>query len=138
MAGKAPIGKPAATRPKRPPPAARKKPPKYPPALPSLRETPSPAAARETCTIVWRREGARSDFYAVATGSERGEYVVASSPGFEWLGGDLPPDAWTAHARLVATLAEGGWRFVGTEGPWYRRRFERPVGGYPAAPDDTD
>jgi hypothetical protein len=131
-AAKPPPARPKRTAPLPPPPAARKKPPKQPPRRPSQpADTPGSEAAEETCVIVWRREGTRSDFYAVATGGDRGEYVVASSPGFDWFGGDLPPEAWKAHARLVATLAEGGWRFVGTEGAWYRRRFERPAGGFP-------
>lgn len=140
---KPPTSKEPAAPPKRtpPPPAkalqtVRRKPPKHPPGRPRKRPAVEPPEPREepkeTCVIVWRREGVLSDFCALASHPERGEYVVAASPGFAWPGGEIPPEAWQAHGRLVTTLAEGGWRLVGTEGPWYRRRFERPAGGYPS------
>lgn len=138
-----PTGKEPAAPPKRTPAppgkplhTVRRKPPKHPPGRPRKRPAVEPVEPREepkeTCVIVWRREGVLSDFCALASHPERGEYVVAASPGFAWPGGEIPPEAWQAHGRLVTTLAEGGWRLVGTEGPWYRRRFERPAGGYPS------
>lgn len=140
---KPPAAKEPVTPPKRTPappvramPTVRKKPPKDPPGRPRKRTEAEPPAPREepkeTCVIVWRREGVVSDFCALASHPERGEYVVAASPGFAWPGGEIPPEAWQAHGRLITILAEGGWRLVGTEGPWYRRRFERPAGGYPS------
>jgi hypothetical protein len=82
-----------------------------------------------TCSILWRRTGTVSDFYALSTGLRGHVFVVDRSPEFEWRGGDVPREAREAHARLVYTLVRDGWRPLGTKGPWYRQRFERPVGG---------
>jgi len=80
-----------------------------------------------TCSIVWRRDGALSEFTAVSAGLQGHEFVVESSPEFEWLGGAVPPEAREAHAILVYKLIRGGWQPVAGEGPWYRQRFEQPV-----------
>jgi hypothetical protein len=82
-----------------------------------------------TCSIVWLRDGPVSDFYALAIGLQGHDFVVGRSPEFEWLGGDVPAEAREAHAILVDALVQDGWRPVGSEGAWYRQRFERPVGG---------
>jgi hypothetical protein len=81
-----------------------------------------------TCSIVWLRDGPVSDFYALAVGLQGHDFVVGRSPEFEWLGGDVPAEAREAHAILVEALVGDGWTPVGSEGAWYRQRFERPVG----------
>jgi hypothetical protein len=103
------------------------------PAQEPAQEPPQPpeeAAVAEpklTCSIVWRRDGALSEFTAVSAGLQGHEFVVESSPEFEWLGGAVPPEAREAHAILVYKLIRGGWQPVAGEGPWYRQRFELPV-----------
>lgn len=117
------IPKPQASPAPKPKPAPpRKSPRKERPRLADAKAKHRPV---ETCVTVWWREGMRSDFYAVATGGNGREYIAARSPEFEWAGGDVPPEAALAHHLLVVMLADDGWRPVDTEGPWYRRRFER-------------
>lgn len=115
----------ASPAPKPKPSPARKSARKERPRLVDAKVLHRPA---ETCVTVWWREGTRSDFYAIATGANGREYIAARSPEFEWVGGDVPPEAALAHHLLVVMLADDGWRPVDTEGPWYRRRFERPAG----------
>ncbi|MGH3035562.1 MAG: hypothetical protein ACRDMU_00130 [Gaiellaceae bacterium] len=95
-------------------------------------EQPPPVAPDEerngvlTCSIYWWRDGPVADFYALATGLQGRAWVVDRSPRFEWQAGDLPAEAREAHAALVEALVTAGWRQAGTEGVWYRQRFERP------------
>ena len=79
-----------------------------------------------TCSIFWWRDGPVADFYALATGRQGRPWVVERSPRFEWLAGDDLAAAREAHAVLVEALVTTGWRQAGTEGVWYRQRFERP------------
>ena len=136
----------APKRPVSPPPPKRKRPARKaaPPQAEQApaREPPQPVeevAVAEpvlTCSIVWRRAGATSEFTAVSSGLQGHEFVVESSPEFEWLGGAVPAEAREAHAILVYMLIREGWQPVAGEGPWYRQRFERPVGvGEPGRSD---
>jgi hypothetical protein len=84
-----------------------------------------------TCSIFGWRDGTQADFYALASGLQGHDWIVDRSPRFEWLVGDLPVEAYEAHAMLVDALVRAGWRHAGSEGVWYRQRFERPV-------DDSD
>jgi hypothetical protein len=68
-----------------------------------------------------------ADFYALASGLAGHDWIVERSPRFVWQGGDIPPEAYEAHALLVDTLIRAGWHHTGSEGVWYRQRFERPV-----------
>ncbi len=97
-------------------------------------EQPSPIAAdvstqrKLTCSIFgWRNERVGA-FYALASGLQGHEWIVERSPQFEWLGRNTPAEAYEAHEILVDTLLRAGWRSVGSEGEWYRQRFERPFG----------
>jgi hypothetical protein len=137
VAKRVPTAKPAqaATRPKPSSPASSKPPtPKKPRAeRQPRREQPPPVAQDEerngmlTCSIYWWRDGPVADFYALATGLQGRAWVVDRSPRFEWLAGDFPAEAREAHAALVEALVTAGWRHAGSEGVWYRQRFERPV-----------
>ena len=121
--------------------------PQESPSPPSRRRRPStrtPAKARErrvqprtgaavtekmlTCSILWRRDGPVSHFFALSSGLQDHVFVVDRSPEFEWLGGGVPPEAREAHAVLVDRLVRNGWRPLGSKGAWYRQRFERPFG----------
>jgi hypothetical protein len=129
-------------KPKSPParkPASEPQPPKRervpdpPSQLRLVPEQPPPggrdarAVGKLTCSIfVWRNEWVAS-FYAFATGLQGHEWIVERSPRFEWPAGGTPPEAYEAHAILVAALLRAGWRSVGTEGAWYRQCFERSV-----------
>jgi hypothetical protein len=126
---------PAAKRPK-PAWRSRSKPPA--PKRPRVEPQPSskqpppvvPDRGRErtlTCSIYWWRDGPVADFYALATGLQGRAWVVERSPRFEWLAGDFPVEAGEAHAALVEALVTAGWRHAGSEGVWYRQRFELPV-----------
>jgi hypothetical protein len=142
-----PAAKPAEAA-KRPKPAwpANSKPPT--PEKPRAEREPAPRAERQpsseqprpvvadagrertlTCSIYGWRDGPVADFYALATGLQGRAWVVERSPRFEWLAGDFPLEAREAHAALVEALVTAGWRLVGTEGAWYRQRFELPFVG---------
>jgi hypothetical protein len=133
-------------RPAKPKPATRKKPraQRHPRAVertPSFRTVPravderASRAAPErterklTCSIFGWRDGRVADFYAVASGLQGRDWIVERSPPFEWLAGEPPAAAYEAHATLVNALLRAGWRPVGSEGAWYRQRFELPVAG---------
>jgi hypothetical protein len=137
VAKRVPTAKPAqaATRPK-PSSPARSKPPT--PKKPRVERKPSseqpppvvPDERRErmlTCSIYCWRNPPVADFYALATGLQGRAWVVERSPRFEWVAGDFPAEAREAHAALVEALVTAGWRHAGSEGVWYRQRFERPV-----------
>ena len=91
--------------------------------------SPNPRTAERklTCSIFGWRSGRVADFYALASGLQGHDWIVERSPRFEWLTGGTPDEAYEAHAILVDALLRAGWRSVGTEGAWYRQRFERPV-----------
>mgnify|MGYP006181576239 CR=1 FL=1 len=118
----------------KPKPPTRKEPPVE---VAPAREEPRPVAAdtlterKLTCSIFGWRDGTQADFYALASGLQGHDWIVDRSPRFEWLVGDLPVEAYEAHAMLIDALVRAGWRHVGSEGVWYRQRFERPV-------DDSD
>jgi hypothetical protein len=85
-----------------------------------------------TCSIFGWRDGEVADFYAVAFGLQGRDWILERSPQFSWPTGDVPAEAYVAHAKLVDALVRDGWRPVGSEGAWYRQRFERalePVSG---------
>jgi hypothetical protein len=98
---------------------------------PQLVATETLVETKLTCSIFGWRDGTQADFYALASGLQGHDWIVERSPRFEWLVGDLPVEAYEAHAMLVDALVRAGWRHVGSEGVWYRQRFERPV-------DDSD
>jgi hypothetical protein len=126
--------KPALTEALTPVPPVRKKTALEPAPV---RDEPQPVAtetlveAKLTCSIFGWRDGTQADFYALASGLQGHDWIVDRSPRFEWLVGDLPVEAYEAHAMLIDALVRAGWRHVGSEGVWYRQRFERPV-------DDSD
>jgi hypothetical protein len=126
--------KPALTEALKPDPPVRKETALEPAPV---RDEPQPVAtetlveAKLTCSIFGWRDGTQADFYALASGLQGHDWIVERSPRFEWLVGDLPVEAYEAHAMLIDALVRAGWRHVGSEGVWYRQRFERPV-------DDSD
>lgn len=80
-----------------------------------------------TCSIFGWRDGEVADFYAVAFGLQGRDWILERSPQFSWPTGDVPAEAYVAHAKLVDALVREGWRPVGNEGAWYRQRFERAI-----------
>jgi hypothetical protein len=126
--------KPVSTAVHKPKPPTRQEPPVE---VAPAREEPRPVAAdtltvrKLTCSIFGWRDGTQADYYALASGLQGHDWIVERSPRFEWLVGDLPVEAYEAHAMLIDALVRAGWRHVGSEGVWYRQRFERPV-------DDSD
>ena len=80
-----------------------------------------------TCSIFGWRDEEVADFYAVAFGLQGRDWIVERSPRFLWPAGDVPEEAYEAHATLVDALVRAGWRPVGKEGAWYRQRFERAI-----------
>lgn len=89
--------------------------------------TDAPNQKKLTCSIFGWRDGRVADFYAVAFGLQGRDWIVERSPRFFWPAGDVPREAYEAHAILVDALLRAGWRAVGNEGAWYRKRFERAV-----------
>jgi hypothetical protein len=87
----------------------------------------APAGRTVTCSIFGWRDGQVADFYAVAFGLQGRDWIVERSPRFRWPAGDVPDEAYEAHATLVDALVRAGWRPTGHEGAWYRQRFERAV-----------
>jgi hypothetical protein len=87
----------------------------------------APVERKLSCSIFGSRNGQIADFYALASGPSERKWIVARSPWFEWVAGDIPAEAYQAHAILVAELLQSGWRPAGFEGAWYRRRFERTL-----------
>jgi hypothetical protein len=83
--------------------------------------------ARVTCSIFGWRDGEVADFYAVAFGLQGRDWIVERSPRFLWRAGDIPDEAYEAHATLVDALVGAGWRPTGYEGAWYRQCFERAI-----------
>ncbi|HEY7622819.1 MAG TPA: hypothetical protein VH834_23805 [Solirubrobacteraceae bacterium] len=93
------------------------------------------AAARRmpVCQVRWSSDGW---FYAVTTGRDGLEQMVASSPPVGWRGPgppeDTPETRW-AIQQLARDLLEGDWRPLRTKGidfderRWYARRFRRPT-----------
>lgn len=88
---------------------------------------PLPTCRTVTCSIFGWRDGEVADFYAVAFGLQGRDWIVERSPRFLWPAGDVPEEAYEAHATLVDALVRAGWRPVGKEGAWYRQRFERAI-----------
>jgi hypothetical protein len=124
------VKRPKAGRPvKRKPPIPRTFAAERQPGTPQETPNPRPAERNLTCSIFGWRSGRVADFYALASGLQGRDWIVERSPRFEWLAGDTPDEAYEAHAILVNALLRAGWRSVGTEGAWYRQRFERPVEG---------
>jgi hypothetical protein len=93
----------------------------------SLVAEPLPTGRTVTCSIFGWREGEVADFYAVAFGLQGRDWIVERSPRFRWPAGDVPDEAYEAHATLVDALVRAGWRPTGYEGAWYRQRFERAI-----------
>jgi hypothetical protein len=89
--------------------------------------TDAPHQEKLTCSIFGWRDGRVADFYAVAFGLQGREWIVERSPRFFWPAGDIPHEAYEAHAILVDALLRAGWRAAGNEGAWYRQRFERAI-----------
>jgi hypothetical protein len=89
--------------------------------------SPLPTGRTVTCSIFGWREGQVADFYAVAFGLQGRDWIVERSPRFFWPAGDVPDEAYEAHAILVDALVRAGWRPTGNEGAWYRQRFERAI-----------
>jgi hypothetical protein len=136
----------------KPRPSARVKPPAKAPTRrgtkgPSRRaelrpvsEQPPPAAdslpteRTVTCSIFGWRDGKIADFYAVAFGLQGHNWIVERSPRFLWSAGDVPAEAYEAHATLVDALVRAGWRPTGYDGAWYRQRFERAIEPVPERP----
>jgi hypothetical protein len=122
--------KPALTEALKPDPPVRKETALEPARV---RDEPQPVATETlvetklTCSIFGWRDGTLADFYALASGLQGHDWIVERSPRFAWQGGDVPAEAHDAHAILVDALIQAGWRHVGSEGVWYRQRFERPV-----------
>ena len=85
------------------------------------------AVGTVTCSIFGWRDGEVADFYAVAFGLQGRDWIVERSPRFLWPAGDVPHEAYEAHATLVEALVRAGWHPTGYEGAWYRQRFERPI-----------
>ena len=92
---------------------------------------PLPSGRTVTCSIFGWRDGEVADFYAVAFGLQGRDWIVERSPRFLWPAGDVPDEAYEAHATLVDALLRAGWRPTGYEGAWYRQRFERAIGPVP-------
>ena len=88
---------------------------------------PAPTERAVTCSIFGWRDGEVADFYAVAFGLQGHDWIVERSPRFLWPAGDVPAEAYEAHAALVDALVRAGWRPTGYEGAWYRQRFEHPI-----------
>jgi hypothetical protein len=88
---------------------------------------PLPTGRTVTCSIFGWRDGEVADFYAVAFGLQGLDWIVERSPRFLWPAGDVPDEAYEAHATLVDSLVRAGWRPTGYEGAWYRQRFERAI-----------
>ena len=88
---------------------------------------PVPTGRTVTCSIFGWRDGKVADFYAVAFGLQGRDWIVERSPRFRWPAGDVPAEAYLAHATLVDALVREGWRPTGYEGAWYRQRFERAI-----------
>jgi hypothetical protein len=88
---------------------------------------PLPTGRTVTCSIFGWRDGEVADFYAVAFGLQGRDWIVERSPRFLWPAGDVPDEAYEAHATLVDALVRAGWRPTGYEGAWYRQRFERAI-----------
>ena len=80
-----------------------------------------------TCSIFGWRDGEVADFYAVAFGLQGRDWIIERSPRFHWPAGDVPDEAYEAHATLVEALVGAGWRPTGYQGAWYRQCFERAV-----------
>jgi len=88
---------------------------------------PAPTGTALTCSIFGWRDGKVADFYAVAFGLQGHNWIVERSPRFLWPAGEVPAEAYEAHAALVDALVRAGWRPTGYEGAWYRQRFEHPI-----------
>lgn len=87
----------------------------------------APTGRTVTCSIFGWRDGQVADFYAVAFGLQGRDWIVERSPRFRWPAGDVPDEAYEAHATLVDALVRAGWRPTGYEGAWYRQCFERSI-----------
>jgi hypothetical protein len=87
----------------------------------------APVARKLSCSIFGSRNGQIADFYALGSGPSGHKWIVARSPRFEWVAGDIPAEAYQAHAILVDELLQSGWHPAGFEGAWYRQRFERTL-----------
>jgi hypothetical protein len=88
---------------------------------------PTPIGRTVTCSIFGWRDGEVADFYAVAFGLQGRDWIVERSPRFLWPAGDVPDEAYEAHAVLADALVRAGWRPTGNDGAWYRLRFERTI-----------
>ena len=120
-----PLAVPTRARSAKPKPPTRTKPGARPQSPPV--DEPIPNSRKLTCSIFGWRHGWVADFYAVAVGLQGHTWIVERSPPFYWRAGEVPREAYEAHAVLVDALLTAGWRPVDNEGAWYRTRFERPI-----------
>jgi len=93
---------------------------------PPEQQPPPPPPAVETITITLWRGYTKARFFAISSASGA---PVASSEAFRWRASDAaaPSDAAArAHAALLATLAESGWRAEArTNAPWHEVVLQR-------------
>lgn len=91
------------------------------PSGPREAETP---VRFERCEIAQWRGYVTSAFYARRDGD--GAAVTPCSPGFRKPEADVDA-AREAHRKICDALVGDGWTEIGSAGPWFATRFERPL-----------